>query len=142
MKESDLIPRLLLDLKRDEGLMLKPYKDTVGKLTIGYGRNLDDVGITKEEAEYLLANDVQSHINDVVARWPWIVDRPIKVRLAFFNMAFNLGVNRLAGFKQMIDAIYRDDYKAAANHALDSKWAQQVGRRALRIAQLYEEASL
>ena len=45
-------------LKRHEGLRLKPYQDTIGKLTIGYGRNLDDRGISKEEAEYLLRNDI------------------------------------------------------------------------------------
>ena len=45
-------------LIRDEGLELKPYRDSVGKLTIGIGRNLDDKGISESEARMLLANDV------------------------------------------------------------------------------------
>lgn len=56
---------IILDLKLDEGLRLKPYRDTVGKLTIGIGRNLDDVGISEAEAEYLLSNDLDRTISDL-----------------------------------------------------------------------------
>lgn len=142
LTERDLIPRLRLDLIRDEGVVLKPYRDTVGKLTIGVGRNLDDVGITQEEALYLLTNDIDRHIKEALRVWPWLEKKPIKIRLAIYNMAFNLGIPRLRQFIKMMDAIYKDDYKTAAREALDSKWAKQVGKRADRIVQFMEEATL
>lgn len=141
IKETDIKPLLRLHLRRDEGVRKFPYKDTVGKLSIGVGRNLDDVGLSDDEIEYLLNNDIDRHIAEANREWPWIKDTSAKVRLALYNMAFNLGIPRLKEFIKMIDALYKHDYARAAEHALDSKWAKQVGKRADRIAQLYLEAS-
>lgn len=126
--------RLVNELIRDEGLRLKPYLDTVGKLTIGIGRNLDDVGISESEARYLLTNDVTKIVHQLMGL-PWFnaLNEPRQCALA--NMAFNLGFTGLMSFKNMIEAIQKGYWHDAAKHALNSKWAAQVGKRAERIAE-------
>ena len=141
MNESDLLPLLRLHLRRDEGIRLKPYKDSVGKLTIGVGRNLEDRGISNEEADLMLENDINDHIKALNKSRPWIQQKPVAVRLGLYNMAFNLGVPRLLGFVKMLELIDHDDYEGAAKEALDSKWAKQVGPRAERIAELFRSAA-
>ena len=141
MNEGDLMPMLILNLQRDEGFMDKPYRDTVGKLTIGYGRNLDDVGITKAEARVMLINDIETAMAEAIRLWPWIRKKPVAVRLGFYNMIFNMGAPRVLGFKKMLERLEVDDYQAAADEALDSKWAKQVGERAVRIADLFRSAA-
>lgn len=128
--------QLKADLELDEGKVRKPYKDTVGKLTIGIGRNLDDVGLSDDEIYYLLNNDISSVERDLELAFPWINEHPESVQRALANMAFNLGLPRLRGFKRMLAAIKEGRYEDAAIEALDSKWATQVGKRALRIAAL------
>ncbi len=120
----------------DEGLRLKPYKDTVGKLTIGYGRNLDDVGISETEAEHLLRSDLRKVLRDLDLKLPWWRDLTRNRQCALANMAFNLGIGGLFKFKNMLSALMEKNYSIAADEALDSKWAKQVGDRAIRIADL------
>ena len=95
---------LVADLIRDEGLALKPYVDSVGKTTIGVGRNLDDVGITEAEAISLLNYDIDRAISDAHRALPSFGDAPEPVQRALVNMAFNLGLPRLRGFKKMLKA--------------------------------------
>lgn len=121
-------------LLRDEGLRLKPYKDSVGKLTIGCGRNLDDVGLSLTEAEYLLDNDIVRAAAAVLAHIPWTHTLDEVRRAALTNMCFNLGVKGLLGFKKSLAAMERGDWRTAAVEMLDSKWAKQVGVRAERLA--------
>ncbi|MCH2037740.1 MAG: glycoside hydrolase family protein [Rickettsiales bacterium] len=123
-------------LKRHEGLRLKPYKCTADKLTIGYGRNLDDVGITEKEADKLLDHDIDRSIDDTRALFPDF-DELSEIRQAVLvNMMFNLGKTRLSKFVKMRDAIEDHDYNRAAKEMLDSKWADQVGNRAVELAEL------
>ena len=137
-----MLSDLIEDLKRDEGLRLKPYKDTVGKLTIGYGRNLDDVGISQEEAEAMLKHDIGRAIEEVNHEFEWVLHAPLAVKRGLYNMAFNLGIARLRGFKLMLAALERKDYRGAYREALNSKWHNQVGQRAVRIAQLFKDAEI
>ncbi len=125
---------LINDLIVDEGLKLKPYRDSVGKLTIGIGRNLDDVGITKEEAIFLCKTNIKEAL-DFANKYIWFYDLTPNRKKAILNMIFNLGASRFALFKNMIKALEVGDYKKAAGEALSSKWAQQVGKRANRIAE-------
>jgi lysozyme len=127
------------ELTRDEGLRLKPYHDTVGKLTIGIGRNLEDVGITPAEAHYLLVGDIARAMADLDRTVPWWRKMTDVQQRALVNMAFNLGVPRLLGFRDMLDALRGGDFDRAAYEALDSKWASQVGERAQRIAKMFRE---
>lgn len=124
------------DLRRDEGLRLYPYKDSAGKWTIGYGRNLSDNGITREEAEILLAHDIYEAERGLDAAIPWWKDLDALRRRALLNMAFNLGIPKLLGFVKMLDAMKRRDFSVAAEECLSSKYAKQVGKRAERIAAL------
>lgn len=131
-----MIDDLIADLRRDEGLRLKPYHCTAGKLTIGYGRNLEDVGITTAEAEHLLRNDLQRVFAELDRDMPWWRDLSPGRQRALANMAVNLGLLRLKGFRLMLSALRRGDHEEAARQALDSRWARQVGDRARRIAGL------
>ena len=129
--------RLEQDLIRDEGERLKPYKCSAGKVTIGVGRNLDDVGISKYESRMMLDEDIKRVGWELDERIPGWRAYPDGVALGLANMCFNLGWPRLSGFRKMLAAIKSGDYNKAADEALDSKWAKQVGPRADRIAQLF-----
>ena len=137
---DSMMQDLIADLKRDEGFRSKPYLDTVGKLTIGYGRNLDDVGISEGEAEHLLLKDVGVAYEETRESYPWITKAPLDVQRGLYNMAFNMGRSRLAGFKRMLAALEAGNYRLAAEEALDSKWARQVNNRANRVAELFRNA--
>ena len=121
-------------LRRDEGLRLHPYTDTVGKLTIGYGRNLSDVGISLEEAEFFLANDVRKVSDLLRSRLPWFQLLDPARQAVFVNMAFNLGFNGLEGFPKLLAAAAKGHWDDAAGEMSDSLWARQIGDRAARLA--------
>lgn len=123
-------------LLEHEGLRLKPYRDSVGKLTIGVGRNLDDVGISHEEAMLLLDHDILTHTSALVDAYPWFEGLDGIRQRAIVDLHFNLGATRLAGFRQALTAMARGDYSAAADAFADSKWYQQVGRRGPRIVHM------
>lgn len=119
----------------DEGFRTKPYKDTVGKITIGYGRNLDDVGISQAEAYFMLQNDIKKVINQLYAKLPFFKDLTDGRQNALANMAFNLGIDKLMEFKNTLSLIEQKRYTEASTAVLDSKWATQVGERAKRISE-------
>ena len=127
--------KLVKQLKRHEGLRLKPYRCTAGKLTIGYGRNLDDFGITEQEAESMLITNVDLVGNELVARLPVLGELNQAREEVLINMAFNIGVNGLLKFKNMIAALEVGDYDEAAIQMMDSKWARQVGKRAIELSE-------
>ena len=122
-------------LMHDEGLRLHPYRDTVGKLTIGFGRNLDDVGITRREAEIMLDNDIEQ-VRLELSRFDWFDQLDSSRRDVIMNMCFNLGLPTLLKFENMIAALSSHQYQRAADEMLDSKWARQVGDRAERLAEV------
>jgi lysozyme len=126
--------RLRAQLQRHEAFRGKPYVDTVGKLTIGYGRNLDDVGISESEGDFLLENDIDVRVRALVVRYPsWFPALDPIRQAVLVNMAF-MGLARLAGFVKMISAVSGGDYETAADEMLASKWAQQTGHRAGELA--------
>ena len=134
---SDLMGQLL----EDEGERLKPYRDTVGKLTIGVGRNLDDMGISHDEALYLLRNDVEKVLGQLAEGLPWwpTLDEARQGVLA--NMAFQLGYAGLMQFHQTLSFIEEHEYRKAAEAMRGSKWYLQVPKRAERLATIMEGAS-
>lgn len=127
-------PVLEAMLLRHEGLRLKPYRDTVGKLTVGVGRNLDDVGISREEALLLLRTDIARVEAALDAHLPWraALD-PVRGRV-LVDMAFNLGVPGLLTFGAVLAAVRAGAWAEAADAMLRSRWARQVGRRAQELA--------
>lgn len=135
---SDFLPGLLADLRRDEGFRAKPYLCPAGHLSIGFGRNLDDHGISMAEAEVMLAADV-----DVAATacraWPWFGGLSPGRKAALVNMAFNMGMSKLSKFERMLAAFAAGAFAAAAAEAENSLWYHQVGERARRVvAQIRE----
>lgn len=132
MADDDLINQLI----RHEGLRLKPYRCGAGKLTIGVGRNLEDVGITKSEAMDMLANDIGRCWLELEANYDELLSKiSIPRQNVLVNMCFNLGITRLLQFKKMWVAIEQHDYHKAADEMLDSRWAKQVGERAFELAE-------
>lgn len=125
-------------IKKCEKLELHPYLDSVGKLTVGYGRNIEDNGISVEEADFLFENDF-ARCEKELSECAWYVNQPEGVRGALINMCFNLGLPKLKGFKRMIEALKVKNYTLAAQEALNSKWASQVGNRAKDIAVMLRE---
>lgn len=128
------------DLIRDESLQLKPYRCPAGKLTIGVGRNIEDNGITRDEAMYLLDRDIARCVKDLDRSLPWWRDLSDARQNALVNMCFNLGISRLCKFERMLGALRDGDWETAWAEALGSKWAEQVGDRAMRIAQIFKGA--
>lgn len=121
-------------LIRDEGRHLKVYRCPAGKLTIGVGRNLEDRGITHVEALYLLDNDIADFRKGIVTALPWSATLDDARFGVLLNMAFNLGLDGLLEFKNMLLSIRLEQWDKAAQHLLDSKYAEQVGDRARRLA--------
>ena len=116
-------------IKKVEGLKLKPYKDINGNLTIGYGRNLDDRGITKEEAEILLFTDLafaEYELREIFNDYDYY---PVEVKIVLTSMMFNLGKNRFLTFKKFIRAIKEKDYKKAIIELFNSRRAKQLPNR-------------
>ena len=118
-----------------EGLELKPYHCTADKLTIGVGRNIQDRGITEDEARYLLKNDIKIVEDELLTRQPVVAGLDSVRQRVLVDMGFNLGLPILMKFQNMWSAIENEDYHEAARQMMDSRWADQVGRRAERLAQ-------
>ena len=125
-------------LIKHEGLRLKPYLDTVGKWTVGCGRNLSDNGISEEEAMTMLENDIQTTIKDINNNFDWYTRLNDARRIVIISMVFNMGISRFKGFKKTINLIEDKDYKEAAQEMLNSKWATQVGKRAVELSKMME----
>ena len=124
-------------LAQDEGYRTKPYKDTVGKLSIGIGRNPDDVGLRPAEVEFLFNNDVDAAeklLDDRLSWWRKLDDAR---QLVLMDMAFNMG-GKLFTFVNTLAAVKRGDYAVAAKGMRQSLWYKQVGARAERLARLME----
>jgi lysozyme len=126
--------QLLEQLIRHEGLELKPYKCTSDKLTIGVGRNLQDVGITKEEALLLLKNDVENVEQQLKHYMSWSESLDPVRRAALINFVFNVGIGTALKFENAMEALKQSDYDTAAAELLDSRWSTQVGSRAQELA--------
>ncbi len=127
---------MIQQLRLHEGERLKPYRCTAGKLTIGVGRNLEDRGITREESAYLLGNDIDHHWRELVKALPWVELMDEVRQRVLLDMAFNLGINGLLGFKLTLSTMQSGRYELAAKMMLDSRWARQVGQRAERLSRM------
>lgn len=127
--------RLTEQLIRHEGLRLKPYTDTAGKLTIGVGRNLTDVGLSSAEVFTLLEHDIDAAMHGCAA-FPWFSGlSPVRQRV-IVDMFFNLGASRFRLFVRMIRALAIGNFDLAASEMLASEWAKQVGVRAIDLARM------
>lgn len=128
---------LTRQLRADEGEVLHAYTDSLGYLTIGVGRLIDQRkggGITAAESAYLLQNDISSRVVELRQRIAWF-DRLDEARQGvLLNMSFQMGVDGLLAFKNTLAMIERGDYDAAADGMLESLWAKQTPARAKRLS--------
>lgn len=127
------LPKLRIQLIKHEGLVLKPYTDTVGKLTIGVGHNLTDLGLTYQQSMFILDDDIKDTVDWLTRNCPWWAGLDPVRQTAIADMAFNLK-GKLLGFKKMIAAVQAKDWGAAAKELLDSDFAKQTGVRAADLA--------
>lgn len=127
--------QLIRMLRVHEGVSHHVYKCPAGYETIGVGRNIADsgIGLTDEEIDYLLTNDIERCYKELDV-FQWFTDLDEVRQFAIVDMCFNLGLTRLLKFRNMISALENKDYDEAAEQALDSAWASQVGNRAHTIA--------
>lgn len=124
-------------IKRHEGLRLKPYRCTAGKLTIGYGRNLEGKGISEGEAEYLLEEDLQDAMQDAEKLVSNYNNLTLARQVVLANMCFQMGFARVKGFAKMLKAIEAEDFEEAAVQMMDSKWARSdTPKRAAELARI------
>lgn len=134
--ETGVTKELIDDLKemliKNEGMELKIYRCGSQKLTIGAGRNIEDNGISIDEAELMLKNDMDSVFADLDRNIPFWQSMPYNVRLVLADMCFNLGINRLLKFTKMLEAMEERDFELAGEELLDSTYAVQVKKRADR----------
>lgn len=118
-------------IRKSEGLSFKAYKCPAGALTIGYGHNLDARGISLEAAELLLRQDIEiayKQVKNNFPLWPKLTEARLFVLV---DMVYNMGLSAACGFKKMWAALEEGDYNKAAKEMLNSRWAKQVGKRAV-----------
>ncbi|NPV03823.1 MAG: glycoside hydrolase family protein [Syntrophaceae bacterium] len=126
-------------LKRHEGLRLKPYRCTAGRLTIGWGRNLEDKGISRAEADILFENDwaeAEAGARTLVGNWDELSENRKGVLV---NMVFNMGLEGMRKWKNTLRCIEQGDFRGAAGHMRQSLWARQVPVRAAELIRIMEE---
>ena len=125
--------RLVKQLKLHEKVERFPYRDTVGKLTIGVGRNLTDVGLHEHEINLLLDTDIELVVNEL-EEYSWFEALSDNRKLVVIDMMFNLGKPRFDKFKKMLAGIESANWNEASEQMLSSKWARQVKGRAITLA--------
>lgn len=139
------LDRLAKQLDIDEGYRKSAYEDSEGYLTIGHGILIDerlDAGLSREESMCILKEfRIPQVIEELERNLPYWDSIPGQGQEALANMCFNLGWPRLSKFKKMFAALETGRYLTAADEALDSKWARQVGERAERIAEKFRDCS-
>ena len=115
---------LIDSIKKHEGFSPVVYKCTADKLTIGYGKRVKYLKVTKEQAEEWLKEDLD-HLKYVLAdKYEWFLPAPQEVRDIVIEMSYQLGVKSFSKFKKTIFLLANKDYKAASTEMLDSKWAR------------------
>ena len=134
------LERIKATLTKHEGLRLQMYKCSVGIYTIGVGHNLEDKGISERAAQVMLEDDIEDAITDLERNISYFKDLPTLVQEALVNLCFNLGMPRLMQFKKTLAYLKAGKYEKAANEVLDSRYASQVGYRALEVAEMIRSA--
>ncbi len=135
--------KLLEMLKRHEGVRSHVYLCSAGYETIGVGRNISKsgMGLSDDEVDYLLENDIVRVIKELSSEYPWFKDLDDVRKDAMIDISFNLGATRLRGFKRALAAMEVADYTTAAKEFLDSKWSRDVKGRATELCYMIETGS-
>ena len=138
-RKSELVDSLI----DHEGLVLHQYVDSEGYATIGVGRLIDpEKGgkITKDEAIYLLHNDIDECAKSLDNSLPWWRAVPAKAQMALMHMRFQLGMTGLLKFKKTLALLKENRFKEAAIEARNSRWSKQTDRKTKYVTGLIEDA--
>ena len=119
----------------EEGLRLTAYKCTVGKTTIGVGRNLDDVGISAAECDVLFNNDL-AHIEAQAKTLPYYESLDSVRQAVVLSALFQLGLRGWQSFTTTNNLIAAGKYAEAADAMGQSKWFQQTPNRVGRLMEM------
>ena len=134
-------PQELVDqIKRQEGLRLTAYQDTLGNWSVGYGHTPAFPGqtITEAEADSWLMQDLNSAQTDLLTALPWCFSLSVPRYCVLWNMTFNMGIDHLLEFRLMLEAVRNANYPEAAKQMMNSLWASQVKERAVELAEQME----
>jgi len=134
------IERLRETITRHEGSRLNMYQDTLGIWTIGVGHNIQEKGISPAVMELMLDEDIEEAIVELKRSVSFFSKMPEQVQEALVNLSFNMGIPRLMQFKKTLAYLRDGDFEAAADELLDSRYAEQVGRRADEVADMIRSA--
>lgn len=141
---NENLQKLIAELRRDEGVRYSPYNDTKGIPTVGVGHNLNakplpsgwKYPLNDTQVNSLLDDDLEDVFHDLDRNLPWWTDLNDVRQRVIANMAFNLGITKLLGFRNTLVAMRQGKYDAAADGMLASAWAAQVKGRAQRLADM------
>lgn len=136
MNPNDLVA-LEKMLMRQEGLRFRLYRDTQGKATIGYGRNLDAVGISGDEAHLMLSNDTRKALNDVATRLHWSSKLNAPRLSALISWVFNEGIVGVLAWKPTLAAVEAEQWQVVHDHLLNSLAATQAPERYKELAEIF-----
>jgi len=139
MPYQEALQEVVNDIKLDEGFVGTEYKDHLGFPTIGYGTKLP---LTEEEAELLLRHRLHKMVKELLRHKPFVEELPLDAKLIILNMAYQLGVPRLLGFRKMWSALESKDFEEAAKEMRDSLWNRQTPNRSNKLASIMEEVYL
>jgi lysozyme len=131
------LTKLMTALRNEEGVKPKVYLDSKGIPTVGVGRNLRDKGLSQDEINYLLVNDINECVADLMTL-PWFKGLDDVRQRVLVDMRFNLGPTKFREFKKLIQALEHKDYYLSSKEMLDSTWAQDVKGRAIKLARMME----
>lgn len=129
-------------LIRHEGERLKMYLDSLGIPTIGVGHNLRDKPISKRASGIILEDDIQDATNDLLKTLPWTANLDWPRKAVLINMCFNMGLSGLLTFKNTLSLIEQKRYLEASENMLKSKWATQVGKRAIELSEIMKTGEM
>jgi len=125
-------------LKRHEGVHSHVYLCSAGYETLGVGRNISEsgLGLTEDEIDFLLINDITRVKQELTDAYFWFPALNEARQDAMIDICFNLGLTRLRGFVNALEAMSREQFDIAADEFMDSRWSQQVGNRAVEVTEM------
>ena len=133
--------RLRKQLIKHEGVEYTLYKCPADQWTLGVGRNVESRGISHETAMQMLDEDIDICINELQQTVSYWDDLPERVQEALCNLCFNMGISRLMAFKKTFGFLREGMYEKAADELLESRYANQVGQRAIDVANMIREGA-
>jgi lysozyme len=131
-----MIELLVNRLVKEEGYRQFPYRCTADKLTIGIGRNIQERGISLDEAKYLAHTDINNSICELLEHVNNYEELNYARQIVLIDMCFNLGITQFLKFRKFIAAVENGEFEKASEEMLDSLWAKQVGERATKLAEI------